>query len=101
MFDSKRYANIFSADTDNNDVFVMPFMFLESTPEIGKGPADEFISLIYGTYQLGFILNIVSVVLAVLSCCAVFIWWDMNQPPDGKVGGEEPPSDSTVTTVTV
>merc|ERR1712238_161668 len=29
MFDAKRYANIFSGDTDNGDVFVWPFVYIK------------------------------------------------------------------------
>merc|ERR1712137_1368330 len=54
MIDSSRYSNIFSAQTDNDDVFVWPFMYIKKEPSITDSGAKKFVEQIYGTYDLGF-----------------------------------------------
>jgi len=70
LIDTPRYANIFSAETDNNDVFVWPFMYIKKEPGITDAGAKEFVSLIYGAYDRAFLLDLVGLVLA-LGCALV------------------------------
>jgi len=70
LIDTPRYANIFSAETDNNDVFVWPFMYIKKEPAITDAGAKEFVSLIYGAYDRAFLLDLVGFVLA-LGCALV------------------------------
>ena len=48
MLDSTRYANIFSGTTDNGDVFVWPYLYLNRQPGLTQDQADTFVATIYG-----------------------------------------------------
>jgi len=63
MIDTARYANVFSASTDNGDVFVWPFMYIKKEPAITDSGAKEFIGLIYGTYDKGFHLDLFGIMI--------------------------------------
>merc|ERR1711920_421258 len=67
MVDTARYANIFSAETDNSDVFVWPFMYIKKEPAITDTGASEFTKLIYGAYDTGFHLDAFGLIMF-LSC---------------------------------
>merc|ERR1719343_538463 len=69
MIDTTRYASMFSAETDNSDVFVWPFMYIKKEPAITDSGAKEFISLIYGTYDMGFHLDFLGIMISIL--CAI------------------------------
>merc|ERR1711920_1129864 len=69
MIDTARYATIFSAETDNNDVFVWPFMYIKKEPAITDSGADDFINLIYGAYDMGFHLDCFGIMVSIL--CAI------------------------------
>jgi len=47
VLDSKRYANIFSSDTDNGDVFVWPFMYTQAEFSIDDTGAKAFVASVY------------------------------------------------------
>jgi len=66
MIDSARYSNIFSAQTDNDDTFVWPFMYIKKEPSITDSGAKKFVEQIYGTYDLGFHLDLFGFVMAVV-----------------------------------
>ena len=63
MLDSRRYANLFSSDTDNGDVFVWPYLYVKRQPEISDDDARDFRRLIYGAYDIGAALDCVGFVL--------------------------------------
>merc|ERR1712084_127074 len=67
MMDTRRYANLFSAETDNGDVFVWPFMYIKKEPAITASGARDFVKLIYGAYDAGFHLDAFGLVVF-LSC---------------------------------
>merc|ERR1712084_169962 len=69
MIDTSRYANIFSSETDNSDVFVWPFMYIKKEPAITDSGANDFINLIYGTYNMGFDLDCFGIMVSIL--CAI------------------------------
>ena len=48
MLDSTRYANICSGTTDNGDVFVWPYLYLNRQPGLTQDQADTFVATIYG-----------------------------------------------------
>merc|ERR1712038_139945 len=66
MIDTARYANVFAAETDNSDVFVWPFMYIKKEPAITDSGAKDFISLIYGAYDMGFHLDFLGVMISIL-----------------------------------
>merc|ERR1712113_754345 len=66
MIDTARYANVFSAETDNGDVFVWPFMYIKKEPAITDSGADDFINLIYGAYDMGFHLDQLGIMISIL-----------------------------------
>jgi len=69
MMDTSRYANIFSAESDNGDIFVWPFMYIKKEPAITDSGARDFTNLIYGAYDAGFHLDAFG--LIVLLTCAM------------------------------
>merc|ERR1719491_1344461 len=69
MMDTSRYANVFSAESDNGDIFVWPFMYIKKEPAITDSGARDFTNLIYGTYDAGFHLDAFG--LIVLLTCAM------------------------------
>ena len=66
MLDSRRYANLFSADTDNGDTFVWPYLYVKRQPEISDENAKDFRKLIYGAYDVGAALDCIGFVLFLL-----------------------------------
>jgi len=66
MIDTTRYANIFSADSDNDDVFVWPFMYIKKEPGIDDKGAKDFISIIYGAYENAFHLDLLGIMMCVI-----------------------------------
>merc|ERR1712007_294420 len=73
LIDTARYANIFSAQTDNNDVFVWPFMYIKKEPAITDTGAEDFISLVYGAYDKAFLLDLVGLLVALGCALLTFI----------------------------
>merc|ERR1712113_1370671 len=73
LIDTSRYANIFSAQTDNNDVFVWPFMYIKKEPAITDTGAEDFISLVYGAYDKAFLLDLVGLLVALGCALLTFI----------------------------
>merc|ERR1712151_943017 len=69
MIDTARYANVFAAESDNNDVFVWPFMYIKKEPAITDSGAKDFINLIYGAYHMGFYLDFLGIMVSIL--CAI------------------------------
>jgi len=58
MLDSTRYENIFSGTTDNGDVFVWPYLYLNRQPGLSQDQADTFVATIYRAYLYGGLLDI-------------------------------------------
>merc|ERR1711920_960488 len=73
LIDTARYANIFPAQTDNNDVFVWPFMYIKKEPAITDTGAEDFISLVYGAYDKAFLLDLVGLLVALGCALLTFI----------------------------
>merc|ERR1712207_35789 len=73
MIDTSRYASIFSASSDNDDVFVWPFMYIKKEPAITDSGAEKFISLIYGSYDMGFHLDMLGIVMSVVCLISAVI----------------------------
>jgi len=73
MIDTMRYANIFSAETDNNDIFVWPFMYIKKEPAITEAGAKQFISLIYGAYDKAFHLDLIGLMMSVVGVLLIMI----------------------------
>merc|ERR1712187_54581 len=69
MVDSSRYANVFSAESDNNDVFVWPFMYIKKEPAITESGASQFKELVYGAYDNGFHLSLLGGIMCLI--CAI------------------------------
>jgi len=69
FMDTARYANVFSADSDNNDVFVWPFMYIKKEPAITDSGASNFKKVIYGAYDNGFHLSMLGVIMCLI--CAI------------------------------
>merc|ERR1712113_1184057 len=75
LIDTARYSNLFSAETDNNDVFVWPFMYIKKEPGITESGAKDFTSIIYGAYENAYHLDLLGIMMAVvcgLSACICF-----------------------------
>merc|ERR1711920_1138068 len=66
MIDTARYANIFSAESDNDDVFVWPFMYIKKEPGIDDKGAKEFVSVVYGAYENAFHLDLLGIMLCAI-----------------------------------
>lgn len=66
MLNSNRYANLFSASTDNGNSFVWPYVYLKRTQILEDDDADNYKRRIYGSFTLGFALIITGIVLCVL-----------------------------------
>jgi len=81
MIDTARYANVFSASTDNGDVFVWPFMYIKKEPAITDSGAKEFIGLIYGTYDKGFHLDLFGIMIffTCVICAAICFKFDTGK----------------------
>merc|ERR1712190_572408 len=73
MIDTARYSNVFAAETDNNDVFVWPFMYIKKEPGITDAGAKEFVSLVYGAYDKAFLLDLVGLLVALGCAILVFV----------------------------
>merc|ERR1711920_202496 len=73
LIDTARYSNIFSAETDNNDVFVWPFMYIKKEPAITDTGAEDFISLVYGAYDKAFLLDLVGLLMALTCALLIFV----------------------------
>jgi len=72
FLDSARYANLFSATTDNGDTFVWPWMYISRIPQIKDKDAKDYKDAIYGMYYIGMWLAIVGIVLCPTFCiCGV------------------------------
>merc|ERR1712060_161668 len=72
MFDSPRYANIFSAETDNNDTFVWPYMFIKLEGGINKRFALDFRKLWWGIYGFSVVFGVpMMIVTFFLGSCAL------------------------------
>uniref|UniRef100_A0A7S2IZ08 Uncharacterized protein n=1 Tax=Haptolina brevifila TaxID=156173 RepID=A0A7S2IZ08_9EUKA len=63
FINSARYANVFNSDTDNSDTFVWPFMYIKRSPTIARDQSKAFIDTLYGTYRLGFALDVIGIIL--------------------------------------
>jgi len=79
MFDAKRYANIFSGDTDNGDVFVWPFMYIKQDFGIDDAGAKAFVANVYGNfYSLFQFFDVMSVnifIALTVASCTVHKWF--------------------------
>merc|ERR1711920_951883 len=73
LIDTVRYANVFSAESDNGDVFVWPFMYIKKEPAITDSGAEDFISLVYGAYDKAFLLDLVGLLVALGCALLTFI----------------------------
>lgn len=67
MFDTARYANIFSAQTDNNDVFVWPYMYAKADVGLAYWDARAFQKNVYGLAFAGMVIMQVATL--------VFVWF--------------------------
>merc|ERR1711957_557447 len=71
MVDTARYANVFSAESDNNDVFVWPFMYIKKEPAITESGASNFCALVaaaYAKYLTSYLPEKLFVGCALLGC---------------------------------
>jgi len=96
MIDSARYSNLFSAQTDNDDVFVWPFMYIKKEPSITDSGAKKFVEQIYGTYDLGFHLDLFGFVMAVVCVVSAALCFKFDH---GKAGAPTPAQESSQTSV--
>ena len=69
LLDSQRYANVFTADTDNDDSFVWPYVFVRRHVEI----ADDDASSLKEAYQTPFVIGLVLDVFGIVSFVMCFI----------------------------
>merc|ERR1740121_1005053 len=98
MIDTMRYANIFSAESDNGDVFVWPFMYIRKEPGIDDQGAKDFISIIYGAYDKAYHLDLLGIMLCVICglSAGICLKVDTAKVFRGRAAGEqaEPPQAS-------
>ena len=66
MLNSDRYANLFSAVSDNGDSFVWPYVYFKRTMSLEDDDADEYKRHIYGGYTTGFALIITGIIMMCL-----------------------------------
>merc|ERR1712051_138378 len=92
MIDTARYANLFSAETDNNDVFVWPFMYIKKEPAITDAGAAAFISKIYGAYDSAFHLEALGFLLALLCGLSATVCIKC----DGRLKGRKPETEQDI-----
>jgi len=69
LLDSQRYANVFTANTDNDDSFVWPYVFVRRHVEI----ADDDASSLKEAYQTPFVIGLVLDVFGIVSFVMCFI----------------------------
>jgi len=72
MFDSSAYANIFTATTDNDDVFIWPYVWYDRAVGMEQDSADN-IAKIYKGYGLLSFICWIALWLAVLLICLLLV----------------------------
>lgn len=73
LLNSARYANVFSADTDNGDSFVWPFMYIKRTPGLTDQQAVDYKAAIYDTYSMGVVIAGTGIGLLLLTVLLVAV----------------------------
>jgi len=91
MIDTTRYANLFTAETDNDDVFVWPFMYVKKEPIITDADATKFIDRIYGNYDNGFHVDLLGIMLLVICAISAGVCLRCDT---GKALGRQPAGDA-------
>jgi len=84
MFDAKRYANIFSGDTDNGDVFVWPFVYIKQEFGIDDEGAKTFAANVYVGFETGYFLDqlgIFTFVLCMIVAASACFWHRCAEKP--------------------
>merc|ERR1711878_135079 len=90
MIDTARYSNLFSAETDNNDVFVWPFMYIKKEPGITDAGAKEFVSLVYGAFDKAFLLDLVALLMALGCALLAFVCRQPNHAKNHAAAASRP-----------
>merc|ERR1712113_1202646 len=98
LIDTARYSNIFSAETDNNDVFVWPFMYIKKEPAITDTGATDFISLVYGAYDKAFLLDLIGLLVALGCALLTFVCRQPNYAKNYATATRRPAKTATAST---